>query len=232
MSDPAETWPEGPGALAQYIDHTLLKPDATATDIARLCDEAVAHGFHSVCVNPYHVPFAVTHLRGTGIKVCTVIGFPLGATTSFAKMCEARDAIGAGAGELDMVINVGALKSGDLGSVEADIEMVVRAAGGAPVKVILETGLLTPEEKVAGCKAAQAAGAQFVKTSTGFGRGGATVEDVRLMREATEDALRVKASGGIRDLSTAVAMIRAGAARLGTSSSVKIMAELKSGRFS
>lgn len=228
MSDPARIWPDGPAALAQYIEHTLLKPDATAADIGRLCEEAMAHGFHSVCVNPYHVPIAVRQLRGTRVKVCTVIGFPLGATTSFAKVCEARDAVAAGAEELDMVINVGALKARDFGSVEADIAAVVRAAGGAPVKVILETGLLTDEEKVAACKAAQAAGAQFVKTSTGFGPGGATVEDVRLMRQATGGALGVKASGGIRDLPTAVAMLRAGATRLGTSSSVRIMAELRS----
>lgn len=229
VTDPAHIWTEGSAAFARYIEHTLLKPDATPSDIERLCEEAVVHGFHSVCVNPYHVPFAVSQLRGTGVKVCTVIGFPLGATTSFAKMCEARDAIAAGAEELDMVINIGALRAGDLAAVEADIEGVVRVAGGAPVKVILETGLLTPAEKVAACKAAQAAGARFVKTSTGFGPGGATVEDVQLMKEATGGALGVKASGGIRDLATAVALIRAGATRLGTSSSVKIMAELNSG---
>lgn len=209
--------------LAKLIDHTLLKPDATPEAIARLCREAVEHGFASVCVNPANVARAATHLRDTPVKVCTVIGFPLGATTPLVKAFEVRDAVANGADELDMVLNVGALKAGDHGLVARDIRSVVEAAGGRLVKVILETGLLTDEEKVAACRLAVEAGASFVKTSTGFGPGGATVEDVRLMRATVGPDLGVKASGGIRDRAAAERMVEAGATRLGTSSGVAIV---------
>ncbi|MFO7173351.1 MAG: deoxyribose-phosphate aldolase [Bacillota bacterium] len=210
-------------SLARLIDHTLLKPEATAEQIRRLCAEARHYGFAAVCVNPWWVPLCVQELKGTGVKVATVIGFPLGATTTEAKAFEARQAVEAGAEELDMVINVGALKSGHLDRVQEDIAAVVRAAAGRVVKVILETGLLTDEEKVTACRLAVAAGAHFVKTSTGFGPGGATVADVRLMRQTVGDQVGVKASGGIRDHATAVAMVEAGASRIGASSSVAIV---------
>nr|PZN41774.1 MAG: deoxyribose-phosphate aldolase [Bacillota bacterium] len=210
-------------SLARLIDHTLLKPEATEEQIRRLCAEARHYGFAAVCVNPWWVPLCVQELKGTGVKVATVIGFPLGATTTEAKAFEARQAVEAGAEELDMVINVGALKSGHLDRVQEDIAAVVRAAAGRVVKVILETGLLTDEEKVTACRLAVAAGAHFVKTSTGFGPGGATVADVRLMRQTVGDQVGVKASGGIRDHATAVAMVEAGASRIGASSSVAIV---------
>ncbi|MGE5554109.1 MAG: deoxyribose-phosphate aldolase [Betaproteobacteria bacterium] len=209
--------------LAKLIDHTLLKPDATPEAIARLCGEAAEYGFASVCVNPGNVALAAALLRGSEVKVCTVIGFPLGATTPLAKAFEARDAVANGADELDMVLNVGALKAGDEALVARDIRAVVEAAGGRLVKVILETGLLTEEEKVRACLLAKEAGAGFVKTSTGFGPGGATVEDVRLMRQAVGPDFGVKASGGIRDRVTAERMVAAGATRLGTSSGVAII---------
>lgn len=210
-------------ALARLIDHTLLKPEATEEQIRRLCAEARHYGFAAVCVNPWWVPLCVQELKGTGVKVATVIGFPLGATTTEAKAFEARQAVEAGADELDMVMNVGALKSGHLDRVQEDIAAVVRAAAGRVVKVILETGLLTDEEKVTACRLAVAAGAHFVKTSTGFGPGGATVADVSLMRRTVGDQVGVKASGGIRDHATAVAMVEAGATRIGASSSVAIV---------
>ncbi|MCG0238715.1 MAG: deoxyribose-phosphate aldolase [Firmicutes bacterium] len=210
-------------ALARLIDHTLLKPEATEEQIRRLCAEARHYGFAAVCVNPWWVPLCVQELKGTGVKVATVIGFPLGATTTEAKAFEARQAVEAGADELDMVMNVGALKSGHLDRVQEDIAAVVRAAAGRMVKVILETGLLTDEEKVTACRLAVAAGAHFVKTSTGFGPGGATVADVSLMRRTVGDQVGVKASGGIRDHATAVAMVEAGATRIGASSSVAIV---------
>lgn len=211
--------------LASLIDHTLLKPDATPEAVRRLCAEAKEFGFASVCVNPGQVACAAAELVGTAVKVCTVIGFPLGATTSFAKAFEARDAVASGAGELDMVLNIGALKAGDYELVLQDISAVVAAAGGRLVKVILETGLLTDAEKVEACRLAQSAGASFVKTSTGFGHGGATVEDIKLMRATVGPKMGVKASGGIRDRETALRMVEAGATRLGTSSGVAIVTQ-------
>lgn len=210
--------------VSTLIDHTLLKPDATREQIMNLCEEAKEYGFASVCVNPTNVRLASTILRNTPVKVCTVIGFPLGANTSIIKAIEARDAMANGASEVDMVINVGALKSGDYDLVKRDIEAVVDAAHGkALVKVILETAFLTDEEKVKGCLLAKLAGADFVKTSTGFGPGGATVEDVRLMRKVVGPEMGVKASGGIRDYESVCKMVEAGATRIGASAGVKIM---------
>jgi deoxyribose-phosphate aldolase len=214
--------------FAEFIDHTLLKPDATHDQIVKLCEEAKEHNFASVCVNPTNVSLASSLLRDTPVKVCTVIGFPLGATTPTAKAIESRDAIANGASEVDMVINVGALKSGDYDLVRKDIEAVVDAARGkALVKVILETALLTDEEKIKGCLLAKLAGADFVKTSTGFGPGGATVEDVRLMRKVVGPEMGVKASGGIRDYEATRRMVEAGANRIGASAGVKIMKQAK-----
>ncbi|HOX44020.1 MAG TPA: deoxyribose-phosphate aldolase [Myxococcota bacterium] len=209
--------------MAAYIDHTLLKPDATEKEIRKLCEEARQHSFASVCVNPGRVKLCAELLRGSPVKVCTVIGFPLGATTPTSKAIETRDAIANGANEIDMVLNIGALKSGDDGLVSQDIEGVVQAARGqALVKVILETALLTREEKIKACLLAKAAGANFVKTSTGFSSGGATVQDIALMRETVGPDMGVKASGGIRDRATAEAMVAAGATRIGASASVAI----------
>jgi deoxyribose-phosphate aldolase len=220
----------GSGDLARMIDHTLLKPDATETDIRKLCDEARRYAFASVCVNPSWVGLAAKLLEGTPVKVCTVIGFPLGATTPTAKAIETRDAIANGATEIDMVINVGALKSGDDALVRRDIEAVVQAARGAAiVKVILETALLAREEKIKACLLAKQAGADFVKTSTGFSSGGATVDDIALMRETVGPGMGVKASGGIRDTATAAAMVAAGATRIGASASVAIVTGQKAG---
>lgn len=209
--------------MARMIDHTLLKPDATREEIIRLCDEAKQYRFASVCVNPAYVSAAAKMIAGSGVKVCTVIGFPLGASTSAVKAFEARDAIDQGADEIDMVINIGALKSKDDALVEADIRAVREAVHGKILKVILETTLLSQEEKVRACLLAKKAGADFVKTSTGFAGGGATVEDVRLMRKTIGPGMGLKASGGIRDAAAARAMIEAGATRLGTSSGVKIV---------
>jgi deoxyribose-phosphate aldolase len=209
--------------IAAAIDHTLLKPDATEAEIRKLCEEARQYVFASVCVNPSWVGTCAKLLAGSPVKVCTVIGFPLGATTSTAKSVETRDAIANGATEIDMVINVGALKSGDDDLVRRDIEAVVGAAQGqALVKVILETALLSREEKIKACLLAKMAGADFVKTSTGFSSGGATVEDIALMRETVGPEMGVKASGGIRDRATAEAMVAAGATRIGASASVAI----------
>ena len=210
--------------LARMIDHTLLRPEATREDIERLCREAIEHRFKAVCVNPYYVPQARGLLAGTGIEVCTVIGFPLGATSARAKLAEAVAAVEAGATELDMVMNVGAFLSGEEAVVRDDIRGVVEAAEDVPVKVILETGFLSSEEISRACLLAAEAGAAFVKTSTGFGPRGASVEDVRIMKEAVGDRLGIKASGGIRDRETALTMIRAGATRIGTSSGVAIVA--------
>lgn len=210
--------------LAPYIDHTLLKPGATEADILRLCDEARTYGFYAVCVNPYWVRTAAKRLEGTPVKVCTVIGFPLGATPTAVKVYETKQALSDGANEVDMVLNIGALKSGHESAVRDDIAAVVQAVEGkALVKVILETGLLTDEEKALACRLAKEAGAHYVKTSTGFGPGGATVADVRLMREVVGAEMGVKASGGVRDAQTARAMIGAGATRIGTSSGVAIV---------
>jgi deoxyribose-phosphate aldolase len=209
--------------MARYIDHTLLKPDATREEVVKLCEEARQHKFVSVCVNPGFVRLAADALAGSTVKVCTVVGFPLGATTTVSKALETRDAIANGADEIDMVINVGALKAHNDDLVRRDIEAVVEAASGRIVKVILETALLNDEEKVRACKLCQQAGADFVKTSTGFGPGGATAHDIALMRQTVGRYMGVKASGGIRDLAVAQEMIKAGATRIGASASVKIV---------
>jgi deoxyribose-phosphate aldolase len=214
-----------PVDLAKYIDHTLLTPDAVAEEIDVLCAEALEYGFASVCINPTWVKRASERLRGSPVKVCTVIGFPLGATTPDIKALEARRALRDGAREVDMVINVGALKSGMLDLVRADIEKVVDAAheSGAICKVILETALLTDEEKVVASSLSKQAKADFVKTSTGFAGGGATVYDVALMRETVGPDMGVKASGGVRTLEDAEDMIAAGATRIGASAGVQIV---------
>jgi len=210
--------------LAGMIDHTLLRADASKADIAKLTEEAKKYSFASVCVNPTWVAYAAEQLSGTEVKVCTVIGFPLGATTSAVKAFEAEDAIANGATEVDMVINIGALKDGNAELVEKDIRAVVEAAAGkALVKVIIETSLLTDDEKVLASKLAVKAGADFVKTSTGFSTGGATPEDVALMRKTVGEQTGVKASGGVRSLEDMKRMIEAGATRIGASSGVKIM---------
>lgn len=208
--------------LSHYIDHTLLKPDAQSSQIEKLCQEAQKHGFFSVCVNSSYVKQCTDWLKGSPVKVCCVVGFPLGAMDTSSKAFETKNAIAQGAQEIDMVIHIGALKEGRLDYVKNDIEEVVNAARGHKVKVIIETALLTTEEKVAACKAAMSAGAHFVKTSTGFSGGGATVEDVRLMKETVGNQLEVKASGGIKDIEQAQALIAAGATRLGTSSGVAL----------
>lgn len=215
--------------LARMIDHTLLKPDATPEQIDRLCAEARMYEFASVCVNPVYVHRCAQALRGSQVKVCTVIGFPLGANNSEVKVFEARKAMEDGAVELDMVINIGALKSGDLDFVREDIHQVVNAAAttGALVKVIIEACLLTDVEKVSACQLSQEAGADFVKTSTGFSTGGAISEDVALMRQTVGSAMGVKAAGGVRTLADAQRMIEAGASRLGSSAGVKIMLEME-----
>lgn len=210
--------------LAKYIDHTLLRTDAQRADVAKLIEEAKAYHFASVCVSPIWVSYVSEALRDTGIKTCTVIGFPQGATPSAVKAFETKQAVADGADEVDMVIAVGRLKDGDDAYVKADIEAVVRAAHGkALTKVIIETCLLTDEEKRRACLLAKEAGADFVKTSTGFAAGGATAADVRLMRESVGEAMGVKAAGGIRSRADAEAMLAAGATRLGTSSGVKIV---------
>ena len=211
--------------IAKLIDHTLLKPDATQVQIQHLCDEARARGFASVCVNPVWVRSAKQQLQGSDVKVCTVIGFPLGATTPQVKAFEAQDAIQNGADELDMVLNIGALKAGDTNTVLEDIQAVRKATPGKILKVIIETALLTDEEKVSACQLAAQAGANFVKTSTGFNGGGATAEDVALMRAHIPVSMHVKASGGIRTRADAEKMIAAGATRIGTSGGVKIVEE-------
>lgn len=210
--------------LAKYIDHTLLKTDAQRADVTKLIEEAKAYHFASVCVSPIWVSYVSEALRDTGIKTCTVIGFPQGATPSAVKAFETKQAVADGADEVDMVIAVGKLKDGDDAYVKADIEDVVRAARGkALTKVIIETCLLTDEEKRRACLLAKEAGADFVKTSTGFAAGGATAADVKLMRESVGEAMGVKAAGGVRSRADAEAMLAAGATRLGTSSGVKIV---------
>ncbi len=210
--------------MAQYIDHTLLKPEADRAALDKLCEEAVLHGFKAVCVNSGWVGTVADKLKGTNIAVCSVIGFPLGAMCFPAKAFEARQAVEDGARELDMVINIGALKSGDLKAVEQDIRAVRREANSpVALKVIIETCLLTDDEKMKACEIAQHAGADFVKTSTGFSTGGATLEDVILMRKAVGPRMGVKASGGIKDFETAAAMIAAGATRIGAGAGVAIV---------
>ncbi|MGF6109172.1 deoxyribose-phosphate aldolase [Pseudomonas sp. ADAK2] len=212
-----------PQALAQYIDHTLLAPDASREQIATLCREAAEHGFYSVCVNSGQVPLASQCLTGHSVKVCAVIGFPLGAGLSDTKAFEAERAIAAGAGEIDMVLNIGWLKDGLFAEVQDDIAQVKQACGSVPLKVILETCLLTDAEKVKACEICRELNVAFVKTSTGFSRSGATVEDVALMRRTVGADIGVKASGGVRDYPTALAMIEAGATRLGSSSGIAII---------
>lgn len=211
--------------IARFIDHTLLKPEATPAQIERLCDEARRYGFAAVCVNPVYVRLAAERLQGAEVAVCSVVGFPLGATTTAAKVYEARQALADGASELDMVIHVGALKAGDYERVQEDIAAVADVChkGGALLKVIIETALLDDAEKVTACRLAQAAGADFVKTSTGFAGGGATAEDVRLMRQTVGPRMGVKAAGGIRSYADALAMIEAGANRIGASAGVRIL---------
>jgi deoxyribose-phosphate aldolase len=224
-----------PKEIAKYIDHTLLRPDATVDQVTKLCQEAKEFGFASVCINPYHVRHSANLLRGSSVKVCTVIGFPLGANMSETKALEARRAIRDGATEVDMVINIGALKSGQDDVVYRDIRAVVEAAmdGGAICKVILETSLLNDDEKTRGCLAARRARADFVKTATGFGPGGATAEDVALMSRAVSGTkMGVKASGGIRNWQDAEQMIRAGATRIGASAGVRIVKESQGATFS
>jgi deoxyribose-phosphate aldolase len=217
----------GAGEVAELIDHTLLKPDATASEIEKLCKEAAEFHFATVCVNPTWVAFASKLLRGTGVGVCSVVGFPLGATTPDVKHYETRRAIFDGAREVDMVLNLGALKSGDLRLVEQDIESVTLPCRehGVVSKVIIEAALLTDEEKVTASTLTKAAGADFVKTSTGFGPGGATVADVMLMRKVVGADMGVKAAGGVRDLEQVKAMIAAGASRIGASAGVRIVKE-------
>jgi deoxyribose-phosphate aldolase len=212
-----------PREMARFIDHTLLRPDTDRESLEKLCREAREHEFFSVCVNAGNVNLAARLLAGSVVKVCAVVGFPLGAGTPGAKAYEAREAVRCGASEIDMVINIGALRSHDYALVLDDIQKVVRAVPGKLVKVILETGMLGPEEKAIGCALSKAAGAHFVKTSTGFGPGGATVEDIALMRTLVGKDVGVKASGGVRDYAGAVAMLRAGANRIGASSSVAIV---------
>ncbi|MCU9600566.1 deoxyribose-phosphate aldolase [Pallidibacillus thermolactis] len=212
--------------IAKYIDHTLLKPEATKEQVEKLCNEAKQYNFASVCVNPTWVKLASDILKGTDVKVCTVIGFPLGANTPETKAFEAVNAVTNGAEEIDMVMNIGALKSGDTELVQKDIEAVVNAVKDkALVKVIIETSLLTEDEKVTACQLSVQAGAHYVKTSTGFSTGGATVEDVALMRKTVGPNVGVKASGGVRTAEDAKAMIEAGASRIGASSGTAIVDE-------
>lgn len=215
-----------PSKLAKMIDHTNLKPDATLEDIKKLCNEAKHYGFASVCVNPANIKLCKEFLEDSDVNVCTVVSFPLGANTSKMKFFETRDAISFGACEIDMVMNIGALKSGLEDEVKEDIKGAVVAAEGNAVKVIIETALLTENEKIRACEIAKEAGTAFVKTSTGFGYSGATREDIALIKKTVGADMGIKASGGIRDLKTALEMIEAGATRIGTSSGVQIMEEL------
>lgn len=210
--------------VASMIDHTLLKADATKAEVVQLCKEAKQYQFATVCVNAGWVTLAASELAGSGVGITTVVGFPLGATSTASKAFEAKQAIEDGATEVDMVLNIGLLKSGDNDGVKRDVEGVVAACKGkAKLKVILETGLLTDEEKVTACELCKQAGADFVKTSTGFGKGGATAEDIALMRRTVGPDMGVKASGGVRDLETALQMFAAGATRIGASSSIAIV---------
>lgn len=207
----------------KYIDHTLLKPESTPQDIEKICLEAKEYDFASVCIQPCYVKMAYGLLKDTDVKVCTVIGFPLGANTTETKIREACQAVEEGAGEIDMVINIGALKAGDTVYVTEEIRRIKEAIGDLVLKVIIETCLLTDEEKVLACQCAVNAGADFVKTSTGFSKGGATVADVRLMKQTVGDRCQVKASGGIRTPEDFEAMVEAGATRIGTSSGIKLI---------
>ena len=208
--------------IAHYIDHTALTAEKTDADILKLCDEAIEHQFFSVCINSCHIPLAKQKLAGSNVKICTVVGFPLGANLSSVKAFETQEAIAAGTNEIDMVINVGWIKSNKWSAVKEDIQTVLNACNGTPLKVILETCLLTKEEIVQACEICKALKVAFVKTSTGFNKGGATVEDVALMKHTVGD-IGVKASGGIRDTQTAIAMIKAGATRIGASAGIAII---------
>ncbi len=212
--------------LAKYFDHTILKPSATCADVEKICEEAVEYGFFSVCVNPVHVKLVKERLAGSDVKACSVIGFPLGANTTSLKAAETEQAVADGADEIDMVINVGALIEGSFSFVEEDVRAVVKAAGSSLVKVILETCMLDDNQIVSACELCKKAGAHFVKTSTGFGSGGATTHDVALMKKTVGDVLEVKASGGIKNLADTEAMIKAGADRIGASAGIAIMKEL------
>ncbi|WP_413576348.1 deoxyribose-phosphate aldolase [Bdellovibrio sp. HCB290] len=209
--------------LNKYIDHTLLKPEAQSSQIEKLCQEAREHSFFSVCVNTSYVKQCAELLKGSDVKVCCVVGFPLGAMDTVSKTFETSTAIKNGAQEIDMVVQIGALKDRRLDYVREDIKAVVQAASGHKVKVIIETSLINDEEKVLACKAALEAGAHFVKTSTGFAGGGATVDDVKLMKSVVGDKMEVKASGGVKNAEQAVALINAGATRLGTSSGIALV---------
>lgn len=211
--------------LAPYIDHTILTPEATVEQVAKRCAEARHYGFAAVCVNPWFVPLVAETLAGSDVMTCTVIGFPLGATTTATKAAETAEAVAAGAREVDMVLAIGALRGGCLDYVRHDVMAVVEAAAAAHVKVILETCLLTDEEKVTACRLCVEAGAHFVKTSTGFSTGGATVADITLMRKTVGPAMGIKASGGVRTREAAQAMIAAGATRIGTSAGVTLVAD-------
>jgi deoxyribose-phosphate aldolase len=211
--------------LNRLIDHTVLRPEATPDDIRNVCDEAKRYDFFSVCVNTHYVPLVAREVSGTKIKVCSISGFPLGAVDTAVKAFEAERAVAAGADEIDMVLNIGALKAGDIGSVRDDIAGVVDASGGALVKVIIEAALLTDDEKVTACGIAMDAGALFVKTSTGFGPPGANARDVAIMRKAVGPGFGVKASAGIRTMEFALELVEAGANRIGTSAGVQIMEE-------
>ncbi|MDD4973268.1 MAG: deoxyribose-phosphate aldolase [Bacteriovorax sp.] len=213
--------------INRLIDHTLLKPEATREQILKLCEEARSHNFFSVCINPFNVQYASSYLVGCDVKVCTVIGFPLGANTTETKVFETKQAIKDGAHEIDMVINIGAIKNKDWDYVKQDIKAVVNAAEKKIVKVILETCLLNDVEKIKACEMASQAGAHFVKTSTGFSTSGATLEDVQLMKRNILPNMEVKASGGVRDLASAKAFMAAGATRLGTSSGIAILNDLQ-----
>jgi deoxyribose-phosphate aldolase len=210
--------------LASLIDHTILRPDATGREVIAVCREAIAHRFHAVCVNPRFVPLVALELRGSGVVTCSVMGFPLGASTTAMKRAEAAEAIAAGAREIDMVMAIGALKDGRTIEVRDEIAAVKATCGEVLLKVIIETCLLSDQEKVVACELSRAAGADFVKTSTGFAKAGATVGDVALMRRTVGDAMGVKAAGGIGSVAAATAMIAAGASRIGTSSGVKLVA--------
>lgn len=220
-----------PSSLASYIDHTLLKPDANRLQLDQLCKEAVEHRFFAVCVNSSNVRYVVERLRGSSVKTAAVVGFPLGASATVAKVVEAQESIRQGADEIDMVLNIGALKDRNYRLVLADIAEVVQASKPHPVKIIFETAMLARDEKVIACVLSQLAGAAFVKTSTGFGPGGATVEDVKLMRQMVGNTMGVKASGGIRNLQEMQAMIAAGANRIGTSQGVSIVTGKSKGRM-
>ncbi len=213
--------------LARMIDHTILKPEATPDEVRKICREALEYHFASVCVNPIYVPLVAQELRGSDVLVCTVVGFPLGATSTAAKVCETELTLAQGAQEVDMVLSIGMLKAGQNDAVKSDIAALAAVchAQGAILKVILETALLTDEEKIRACELSKAAGADFVKTSTGFSKSGATAEDIALMRKTVGPELGVKASGGVRTYAQTIAMIEAGASRIGASASISIVEE-------